>query len=303
MAAVRFFGFGTLCSPGVRVRAHVGAGGDPAHRLPDHLRGALRLPDAGRPPVRDHVLVRPDRDLTGLPGGAQDRDELVRHRLDHHLAALLLEAHRPAFEVDIALANLRGRPSAGAEVGENGDGKKLLPVLAGCEHTGDVVVGDADNVALLGRKEARPVDPLHRVRVDLTLVAQKLEEALQTRDVKRQRGWRRVVPAPEEAAAIAWCDLVRALPAPDLVGELEKDPLVRAPRLARPLPEREFAHEQVDGRAQVPHRSHSMPHSFPGHRHPDRGAGPEALPTPEAYMLHQTESKHLFTLLPCEAPT
>lgn len=67
----------------VSVRANVGTSGDPAHRLPDHLRRPISSPDARRAPVRDHVLVRANSDFAGLPCRAKDRDELVgrpRHR-------------------------------------------------------------------------------------------------------------------------------------------------------------------------------------------------------------------------------
>ncbi|HXV34331.1 MAG TPA: hypothetical protein VD769_09995, partial [Gaiellaceae bacterium] len=135
----------------VSVRADVGASGDPTHGLPDHLRRTFAPPHAGGAPVRYHVLVRADGDLARLPRGAEDRDELGRHRLHDNLAALLLEAHRAALEVDVPLAHLRRGASPWPEIGEYGDGEELLPVLAGGEHPGDLVVG--------GRTSGFPIRP------------------------------------------------------------------------------------------------------------------------------------------------
>ena len=62
-------------------------------------------------------------------GRNRSQPVLVRHRLHDDLAALLLEAHRAALEVDVPLADLRGGAAAGPEVGQDCDREQFLPVL------------------------------------------------------------------------------------------------------------------------------------------------------------------------------
>lgn len=85
---------------------NAGALGHALDRLPDDLVGALHAADAGRPAIRDHVVVSATRHLVRLLRLHEDRPEVMRHRLRRDLRALLTKPQRPLFEINITPAKL-----------------------------------------------------------------------------------------------------------------------------------------------------------------------------------------------------
>src|SRR5688500_4878284 len=70
--------------------------------FPDHLVRALRPTNSRQPTIRDHVVVRPAKNLARLDRRAKDLQKLPGHRLDRVFVALLAEADQPFDQVDVA---------------------------------------------------------------------------------------------------------------------------------------------------------------------------------------------------------
>src|ERR1043165_4971925 len=95
----------------------------------DHLVGARTVP-ARRAPVRNQVLPRATPDLC-LVRTADNRDQLVRERLDDHLPALLVQANRPVLEIHVTAEGACSSVPPRAQVDQQAETDDLVPFLAG----------------------------------------------------------------------------------------------------------------------------------------------------------------------------
>ena len=106
-----------------------------------------------------HVLVRPDSDLARLPtrrGGS--RRARPASASTTTLPPFSWKRMVPRLRSTSCWRTCAAARRLGLEIGEYGDGEELLlPVLAGGEHPGDLVVGNGHDVALLlaGRSRGR----------------------------------------------------------------------------------------------------------------------------------------------------
>src|SRR5687768_1730090 len=85
----------------VHRRSNTDSVGYPQDGLPDDLVRTLGPTNARRPTVGDHIVVGLAADHARLTRRAEDRQQLVWHRLNRHLAALLPEPKRALHEINV----------------------------------------------------------------------------------------------------------------------------------------------------------------------------------------------------------